>query len=249
MDWVNAVVQGVLLGGLYALLATGLSLMFGVMRLVNLAQGDLGNPRRPSCPSSSSRRPASMRSQSLVVVVPLMMVDRVRPPARAPQPDPRAAASCRRSSSRSDWPSSSRTCSLTAFTADSQGLDAGAIETASHPYHRPAGDRLCSRCSRWAWRSASSSASSCCSTGRRSDGPCERPPTTPTAASLVGIDDRHIYAVAMAIALGTVADRRGLPRHPDDIRAVRRTSPADLRVRGRRSSAGSGRSGGRWSAA
>ena len=41
MDWLNAIVQGVLLGGLYALLATGLSLVFGVMRLVNLAQGDL----------------------------------------------------------------------------------------------------------------------------------------------------------------------------------------------------------------
>lgn len=41
MDWVNAVVQGLLLGGLYALFATGLSLMFGVMRIVNLAHGDL----------------------------------------------------------------------------------------------------------------------------------------------------------------------------------------------------------------
>ena len=41
MTWVNAVVQGVLLGGLYALLASGLSLMFGVMRLVNLAHGAL----------------------------------------------------------------------------------------------------------------------------------------------------------------------------------------------------------------
>ena len=41
MAWVNAVVQGILLGGLYALLATGLSLTFGVMRIVNLAQGDL----------------------------------------------------------------------------------------------------------------------------------------------------------------------------------------------------------------
>src|SRR3954462_8227686 len=39
--WLDALIQGVLLGGLYALFAAGLSLMFGVMRLVNLAHGDL----------------------------------------------------------------------------------------------------------------------------------------------------------------------------------------------------------------
>jgi branched-chain amino acid transport system permease protein len=37
----NAIVQGILTGGLYALFACGLSLMFGVMRVVNLAHGDL----------------------------------------------------------------------------------------------------------------------------------------------------------------------------------------------------------------
>lgn len=41
MIWLDTVVQGVLLGGLYALFAAGLSLVFGVMRLVNLAHGDL----------------------------------------------------------------------------------------------------------------------------------------------------------------------------------------------------------------
>jgi branched-chain amino acid transport system permease protein len=41
MTWVNAVVQGILLGGLYALFACGLSLLFGVMRIINLAHGDL----------------------------------------------------------------------------------------------------------------------------------------------------------------------------------------------------------------
>ena len=41
MDWVNAIVQGILLGGLYALFAAGLSLIFGVMRLVNIAHGDM----------------------------------------------------------------------------------------------------------------------------------------------------------------------------------------------------------------
>jgi branched-chain amino acid transport system permease protein len=39
--WVDSIIQGVLLGGLYALYAAGLSLIFGIMRLVNLAHGDL----------------------------------------------------------------------------------------------------------------------------------------------------------------------------------------------------------------
>jgi branched-chain amino acid transport system permease protein len=41
MSWINAIVQGILLGGLYALFACGLSLMFGVMKVINLAHGDL----------------------------------------------------------------------------------------------------------------------------------------------------------------------------------------------------------------
>ena len=41
MTIVDAVLQGILLGGQYALFAAGLSLMFGVMRLVNLAHGDI----------------------------------------------------------------------------------------------------------------------------------------------------------------------------------------------------------------
>jgi len=39
--WLDTILQGLLLGGLYALYATGLSLIFGIMRLVNLAHGDL----------------------------------------------------------------------------------------------------------------------------------------------------------------------------------------------------------------
>jgi len=41
IDWINTIAQGLLLGGLYALFALGLSLVFGVMRLVNIAHGDL----------------------------------------------------------------------------------------------------------------------------------------------------------------------------------------------------------------
>ena len=70
MDWVNAIVQGVLLGGLYALFAAGLSLIFGVMRLVNIAHGDLivlaayhracRGAARPAC-IRSPRRSSSCR--------------------------------------------------------------------------------------------------------------------------------------------------------------------------------------------
>jgi branched-chain amino acid transport system permease protein len=40
-EWLNVILQGVLIGGLYAMFAAGLSLIFGVMRLVNIAHGDL----------------------------------------------------------------------------------------------------------------------------------------------------------------------------------------------------------------
>jgi len=41
MEWANIIIQGVLIGGLYAMFAAGLALIFGVMRLVNIAHGDL----------------------------------------------------------------------------------------------------------------------------------------------------------------------------------------------------------------
>lgn len=39
-EWIDTVIQGTLLGGLYALFAIGLSITYGVMRLVNIAHGD-----------------------------------------------------------------------------------------------------------------------------------------------------------------------------------------------------------------
>lgn len=40
-QWANQIVQGILLGGLYAMFAMGLSLSAGIMRFVNIAHGDL----------------------------------------------------------------------------------------------------------------------------------------------------------------------------------------------------------------
>ncbi len=41
MIWLNQLLQGILLGGYYALMAAGLSFLFGVMRVINLAHGSL----------------------------------------------------------------------------------------------------------------------------------------------------------------------------------------------------------------
>ena len=41
IEWVNTILQGILTGGLYALFAAGLAIIFGVMRLVNITHGDL----------------------------------------------------------------------------------------------------------------------------------------------------------------------------------------------------------------
>jgi branched-chain amino acid transport system permease protein len=71
MAYVDAVVQGILLGGLYALFATGLSLIFGVMRLVNIAHGDfivLGAYLALVVVQATGLHPFA----SLILVVPLM---------------------------------------------------------------------------------------------------------------------------------------------------------------------------------
>lgn len=41
MQWLDASIQGILLGGMYAQYALGMALMFGVMRIVNISHGDL----------------------------------------------------------------------------------------------------------------------------------------------------------------------------------------------------------------
>ena len=43
-ELVQAIVLGLLVGGVYALLASGLTLIFGVMNVINVAQGALPDP-------------------------------------------------------------------------------------------------------------------------------------------------------------------------------------------------------------
>ena len=202
MEWLNALAQGLMLGGLYAMLATGLSLVFGVMRLVNLAHGDLGLLAAFIAlvvVQATGLGPFA----SLIVVVPAMMaigyvLQRVI---------------LQRTLEDGVLASILVTFGLavvlqngllTAFTADSRGLDVGALETASL--------RLADRIAiGWFPLLTLGTAVAMLVTlqlvlTRTQLGRALRAAADDReAARIVGIDERHLFAVAMAIALGTVA--------------------------------------------
>jgi branched-chain amino acid transport system permease protein len=202
MDWLNAVVQGILLGGLYALLATGLSLVFGVMRLVNLAQGDL-TVLAAFLALSVVEATGVNPLVSLLVVVPLLMIGGyvlqrlllnftlgrgVLPPVLV----------------TFGLAVILQNALLGAYSADSQGLDAGPIEGSSL--------RLTDQLAVGWFPLITLIVAVLILVGlqllisRTALGRSLRATADdPDAASLVGIDDRHIYAVAMALALGTIA--------------------------------------------
>ncbi|MFK7802606.1 MAG: branched-chain amino acid ABC transporter permease [Anaerolineae bacterium] len=131
MQWINTLVQGILLGGLYALYGTGLSLIFGVMRIVNLAHGDfimLGAFLSLLATSVIGVPPLI----SIVIVVPVMfllgfLLQR---------------GILNTTIGKGLMPPLVITFGLSVivqnvlqmgFSADSQGLDAGSLETASIP--------------------------------------------------------------------------------------------------------------------
>lgn len=202
MIWVNTVVQGLLLGGLFALFATGLSLAFGVMRFVNLAHGDLAILAAYLGVSTTTALDVNP-FVSLVVVVPVMAVfgyllQRV---------------AFNRTIGDNPLPSILVTFGLGIviqnallehYSADSQGLDAGAIETQSISIADGISIGVFplivlvvaivvlgglglfiarTRLGR-AFRATSDD---------------------PGTARLMGINDRNIYAMVMAIAFATVA--------------------------------------------
>ena len=129
MQWINTILQGILLGGLYALYGTGLSLIFGVMRIVNLAHGDfivLGAFLSLVVTQIIGLPPLV----SLVIVVPVMFVMGYVLQKQVLNTTIGAGL----------MPPLVITFGLSVivqnvlqlwFSADSQGLDAGALETAS----------------------------------------------------------------------------------------------------------------------
>ncbi len=202
MEWLNAVVQGLLLGGLYAMLATGLSLVFGVMRLVNLAHGDLGLLAAflaVVVVSATGVGPIV----SLIVVVPLMMILGyvLQRTILNRTLDGGVLSSVLVTFGLAVVLQNGL---LAAFTADSRGLDLGALETASLTIT----ERLIV-----GWLPLITLASAVVmlvtlqvALDRTQLGRALRAASDDgEAARIVGIDHRHLFGVAMAIALGTVA--------------------------------------------
>ncbi len=202
MEWVNVVIQGILLGGVYAMLATGLSIVFGVMRLINLAHGDLGLLAAFMAVFIVGATGVGP-FLSLIVVVPVMMglgyVLQRTMFNRTLEGGPLSSVLV-----TFGLAVILQNVLLTVFTADSRGLDVGPLETASLNIN----DQLAvgwlplltlttavvmlltiqaildrTRLGR-ALRAASDDAE---------------------AARMVGIDHKHLFGLAMAVALGTVA--------------------------------------------
>lgn len=203
MTWVNDVVQGLLLGGLYALFATGLSLMFGVMRLVNLAHGDL----------SIAAAFVALVTVDALGVNPLVTLALVVPvmfaagyllqrgllnfTLRGGDPLPSILVTFGLSVILQNL-------LLEVFSADSRGLDAGAVENS--------GVRVTSQLA-VGWFPLLTLATGIgvlvglqLLLSRTRIGRAFRASSDDQeAARLMGIDHRHLYALATGIALATVA--------------------------------------------
>jgi branched-chain amino acid transport system permease protein len=202
MSWANAAVQGVLLGGLFALVATGLSLSFGVMRFVNLAHGDLAILAAYLAVSTTTILEVNP-FVSLLVVVPLMTAAGYLSQRyvfdRTIGPDPLPAILV-----TFGLGVVIQNGLLEHYSADSQGLNAGSIETASI---RLSDDiavgwfPLLTLVTAVVVLVALQLLLSRTRAGRAFRATSDDPDT----AQLMGIDDRRIYARVMAIAFATVA--------------------------------------------
>ncbi|MFL6797907.1 MAG: branched-chain amino acid ABC transporter permease [Xanthobacteraceae bacterium] len=202
MLWINIVIQGVLIGGLYAMFAAGLALIFGVMRLVNIAHGDL---------IVVAAYVALMTTDTLGIN-PLLAIVLVAPVMAALGYGLQRAL-LNRTLGEDVLPPLLVTFGLSViiqnallelFTADSRRLQAGAIEVASFPltegvwigvlpllqfvlaivvigglqllFYRTSFGR--------AFRATADD---------------------PAVAQLMGLDNRHVFALAMALSLAVVA--------------------------------------------
>jgi branched-chain amino acid transport system permease protein len=202
MIWVNIIIQGVLIGGLYAMFAAGLALIFGVMRLVNIAHGDL----------IVLAAYLALMTTDVLAINPLTAIAIVAP-VMAVIGYALQRGLLNRTLGDDLLPPLLVTFGLSIiiqngllelFTADSRRLDAGAIEVASFPLVEGvwigvlpliqfvAAVAVIGGLQILLYRSALGRALRATS-------------DDPTVAQLMGLDNRHVFALAMAISLTVVA--------------------------------------------
>jgi branched-chain amino acid transport system permease protein len=202
MAWVNAVTQGILLGGLYALFACGLSIMFGVMRIVNLAHGDLAVLAAFLAYSVVSVLPGGVFWASLVVIAIFAglgyLLQRVLI-QRSMRISPLATLLATFGLSVII-----QNVLLQVYSADARSLDVGSLVSASL---RVSGQLSVSYLSliTFALAVVVLVGLQLFLSRTRLGRMLRATSDDPEAASLVGADSRHVYAVATAIAFATVA--------------------------------------------
>jgi branched-chain amino acid transport system permease protein len=200
--WVNDVIQGILLGGLYALFAAGLSLIFGVMRLVNLAHGDLSLLAAYAAllivgPLNISPFLSIILVMALVALFGYVLQRGFLNFALEDDPMPTILATFGLSIVIQNL-------LLEVFSANSKGLDAGAIEGQTLRIT----DQIAI-----GWLPLITLATSVAvllalqlyMTRTRMGRAFRATSDNQVAAQLMGIDNRHLYGLAMAIALAIVA--------------------------------------------
>ena len=202
MNWVNIAVQGILLGGLYALFAIGLALVFGVMRLVNLAHGDLGILAAFITLGLLRSGHLGLWPAALLSVVIMFAVGYVL--QRGLLNFTLGTDDTRPIVVTFGLAIIIQNALLLTFSADEQGLDAGKIETASIRInsHLAIGWYpllvfvlavvMIAAVQLFLNRTRMGRAFRATSDDRE-------------AAELMGMNNRHIYSLAMALSLGTVA--------------------------------------------
>jgi branched-chain amino acid transport system permease protein len=201
-DWINVTLQGVLVGGLYAMFAAGLSLIFGIMRLVNIAHGDL-IVLAAYLALITSEMLGIGPVMALVIVAPAMgaigyalqrlilnrtLGDDLLPPLLV----------------TFGLSVIIQNALLAVFSADPQRLQAGPIEVASIPLVSGISIGvfpLLSFLVAVAMIAALQVVLYSTALGRAFRATAD----DPTVAQLMGLDNRHIFALAMALSLAVVA--------------------------------------------
>jgi branched-chain amino acid transport system permease protein len=202
VNWLNAVLQGILLGGLYALFACGLSVMFGVMRIVNLAHGDFAVLAAFLAYSLASAAHWGVLGADLAVIPVFAVLGYLLQRAllqRSQRVGPLSTLLVTFGLSIII-----QNLLLQEYSADTRSLDAGALVSASL---RVTGDISLSYLALITFGLAIAVLLglqlflSRSSLGRMLRATAD----DPEAAALSGADTRHVYAVAAGIAFATVA--------------------------------------------